>query len=504
MTKRILATVLAVLMVCGAMLLSACTTTNTPVDTDNQQPPATDNAGGEPTADNKEQTNEPAAAVGNFTVPEAGYDGSEVNLTFYHTMGTNLSDVLDLYIAEFNKLYPNIHIASEKVGSYDDVRDQISTEITVGNQPNIAYCYPDHVALYNLAGAVATLDGLINSQVEVARADGSTEMLGLSEEQRADFIPGYYAEGMQFGDGLMYTMPFSKSTEVLYYNKTFFDANGITVPTTWDEMEATCARIKEIDPNSIPLGYDSESNWFITMCEQYGSDYTSATGEHYLFNNETNRGFVKMFREWYRKGYLTTQKLYGAYTSGLFTSTDEVKSYMSIGSSAGATHQRPAADANGEYPFEVGISTIPQLGNGNNKVISQGPSVCIFKKANEQEVVASWLFVKFLTTSVDFQAEFSMASGYVPVLKSVADNEVYASFIAQADGGKFISALSAKVCLEQEEYYYTSPAFNGSSTARDQVGTLLTKCLTADDGGNADAMIEAAFAEAVDECEYNG
>lgn len=192
-------------------------------------------------------------------------------------------------------------------------------------------------------GAVATLDGLINSQIEVARADGTAEILGLTDEQKADFIPGYYAEGTQFGDGLMYTMPFSKSTEVLYYNKTFFDANGLTVPTTWEEMEATCAKIKEIDPNSIPLGYDSESNWFITMCEQYGSDYTSASGDHYLFNNETNRGFIKMFREWYQKGYLTTQKLYGAYTSGLFTSTDEVKSYMSIGSSAGATHQRPAA-----------------------------------------------------------------------------------------------------------------------------------------------------------------
>ena len=503
MTKRILATMLAVLMVFSALMLAACTN-STPANIGDQQtaePTTTDNAG--TPAGNDQQTAEPVSE-GNFTVPEAGYDGSEVNLTFYHTMGTNLSDVLNLYIEEFNKLYPNIHITSEKIGSYDDVRDQISTEITVGNQPNIAYCYPDHVALYNLAGAVATLDGLINSQIEVARADGTAEILGLTDEQKADFIPGYYAEGTQFGDGLMYTMPFSKSTEVLYYNKTFFDANGLTVPTTWEEMEATCAKIKEIDPNSIPLGYDSESNWCITMCEQYGSDYTSASGDHYLFNNETNRGFIKMFREWYQKGYLTTQKLYGAYTSGLFTSTDEVKSYMSIGSSAGATHQRPAADANGNYPFEVGISTIPQLGNGNNKVISQGPSVCIFKKANEQEVVASWLFIKFLTTSVDFQAEFSMASGYVPVLKSVADNEAYASFIAQADGGKYISALSAKVCLEQEEYYYTSPAFNGSSTARDQVGTLLTKCLTADDGGNVDAMIEAAFAEAVDECEYNG
>ena len=154
--------------------------------------------------------------------------------------------------------------------------------------------------------------------------------------------------------------------------------------------------------------------------------------------------------------------------------------------------------------MEVGISTIPQLGNGNNKVISQGPSVCIFKKDNAQEVVASWLFIKYLTTSVDFQAEFSMASGYVPVLKSVANNEAYASFLGQADGGKFISALSAKVCLEQEEYYYTSPAFNGSSTARDQVGALLTKCLTADDGGDADAMIEQAFEDAISECEYHG
>ena len=226
-----------------------------------------------------------AKAAPNFEVPEAGYDGSDVTITFYHTMGSNLSDVLNLYIEEFNKLYPNIHIASEQVGSYDDVRNQISTEITVGGQPNIAYCYPDHVALYNLAGAVATLDNLIDSTISVKRADGTEETLGLTEEQKADFIEGYYNEGKQFGDGLMYTMPFSKSTEVLYYNKTFFEANNLTVPTTWEEMETLCAKIKQLDPNSIPLGYDSEGNWFITMCEQYGSDYTSATGDHYLFDN---------------------------------------------------------------------------------------------------------------------------------------------------------------------------------------------------------------------------
>ena len=150
----------------------------------------------------------------------------------------------------------------------------------------------------------------------------------------------------------------------------------------------------------------------------------------------------------------------------------------------------------------MGIATIPQVSADNKKVISQGPSVCIFQKENPQEVIASWLFVKFLTTNVGFQAEFSMASGYVPVLKSVADNAVYADFLASADGGDYISALSAKVCLEQQDAYYTSPAFNGSSAARDQVGTLLTKCLTAADGGDVDAMIEDAFQDAVDECEY--
>lgn len=444
------------------------------------------------------------AAAPNFVVPEEGYKGEEVTIKFYHTMGSNLSAVLDLYIEEFNKIYPNITVAWEQVGNYDDVRDQIKTEITVGNQPNIAYCYPDHVALYNIAGAVATLDNLIDSDLEITRADGTKEILGLTDEQKADFIAGYYDEGKSFGDDLMYTMPFSKSTEVLYYNKTFFDANGLSVPKTWDELEALCKKIKTIDPECIPLGYDSENNWFITMCEQNDFDYTSAEeGNHYLFDNDNNKNFVKKFRQWYQDGYLTTQTLYGGYTSGLFVATEGPRSYMSIGSSAGATHQRPDKGADGKYPFEVGIASIPQVSVDNGKVISQGPSVCIFKKDNPEEVIASWLFVKFLTTNVDFQAEFSMASGYVPVLKSVTENETYADFLANADGGDYISALSAKVCLEQEKYYFTSPAFNGSSTARDEVGNLMCKIFALPDE-NLDAEVDKAFAEAIGECEYNG
>ena len=435
----------------------------------------------------------------------ATYDGSKVEITFYHTMGANLRGVLDKYIKEFNKLYPNIKIVHSQVGSYDDVRDKIATEITVGNQPNIAYCYPDHVALYNLAGAVVTLDELIASTTEVKGANGHTEPLGFTQAQIDDFIDAYYQEGKEFEGGKMHTLPLSKSTEVLYYNKTFFEKNGLKVPTTWDEMEDVCKKILKIDPTCIPLGYDSEANWFITMTEQMKTPYTSASGKnHFLFNTKENRDFVKRFSEWHYKGYVTTEELYGSYTSGLFTNqkAGEARSYMCIGSSAGASYQRPTKNSNGKYPFEVGIATIPQYDQNNKKVISQGPSLCIFQ-ASEQEVLASWLFVKFLTTNVNFQAEFSMTSGYVPVIESVKDHQVYANFLKSADGGDNITALSASVCLEQSDAYFVSPAFNGSSEARDQVGQLLQYCMVQyKNAKDKDAMIKKAFEDAIKECEY--
>ena len=492
MKLRIFAFFMAVILCFGCVSLFGCDKAQTDETTAEETTAAETTGAGEETTE--AETDAPGTT-------DEGYDGSAVTIVFYHTMGQNLRDVLEVYIAEFNKLYPNITIEHSQVGGYDDVRNQISTEITVGNQPNIAYCYPDHVATYNISKAVYPLDALIANMAEVTRADGTTERMGLTQKQINDFIPGYYNEGKQFGDGKMYTLPLSKSTEVLYYNATFFAEHNLTPPTTWDEMEELCRKIKEIDPDCIPLGYDSESNWFITMCEQLGTPYTSATGEHFLFNTAENRNFVKRFRGWYENGYVTTQELYGAYTSGLFVAgAGEQKSYMSIGSSAGATHQRPSKES-GEYPFEVGITTIPQANASSPKVISQGPSLCIFDKANKQEVYASWLFMKFLTTTVEFQAEFSMASGYVPVLKSVATNEIYAEWLSGADGGDGIAALSAKVCLDQVDAYYTSPAFNGSSVARDQVGLLIQDCLTAT-ADDVDAMILQKFEAAVEKCKY--
>ncbi len=449
------------------------------------------------------QNSEKSTGKDTYEVPENGYDGSAVTITFYHSMGAKLQGVLDTYIAEFNKLYPNITIEHSSMGDYDGVRDQIKTALTAGNQPNLAYCYPDHVALYNVAKKVVPLDNFINSTIPVTDALGNTTTLGFTAEQLADFIPGYYEEGAAFDEaGTMYTLPMSKSTEALYYNKTFFEANGLTVPTTWDEMEALCAKIKALDPDCVPLGYDSEANWFITMCEQYGSPYTSLDeNNHFQFNNETNVNFVKKFREWHQKGYVTTEAIYGSYTSGLFTATEGQRCYMVIGSTGGASYQTPPTDSEGNSLFETGMATPPQVNPAAPKVISQGPSLCIFKDDNPQEVVASWLFVKFLTSNVEFQAAFSIASGYAPVIQSVQSNETYKNWLEKANGYNNLTALSVKLALSQSNAYFVSPAFNGSSVARDQVGKLMQDALVSTDA-DIDAKLKSLFKAAVDECEY--
>ena len=503
--RKIIALLLLVVMTLGIVACGGNTPTPTPPSNNNNN------------NNNNTQTSEKVR----WEVPAEGFDtDAEITITFSHTMGKNLSTVLERYIKKFNDIFPNITIEHSQIGGYDEVRDQTNKQLTAGNQPNIAYCYPDHVALYNVTKKVIPLDNLIESTLAVQGADGSSMILGLTDAQKSDFIKTYYNEGAAFdAAGTMYTMPLSKSTEALFYNKTFFDEHNLKVPTTWEEMETVCQQIKDIlktddktaNDTDIPLGYDSEANWFITMTEQYGSPYTSTDkNDHFLFNNKTNRDFVKWFREWYQKGYVTTKELYGAYTSKLFTNTDPTKPscYMCIGSTGGASNQIPIGEDN-SFPFEVGVAAIPQVNPEKPKAISQGPSLCIFSQVGDkdsfddkQEVLASWLFVKYLCTTPEFQAAFSMTSGYMPVINSAKEMGQYANWLNNANGTGNLVATVAKLAFEQAGAAFVSPAFNGSTKARDQVGALIQFCFTNTEA-DVEAMIKKAFADAITECLAN-
>lgn len=468
---------------CGGSGFKGSESTSKPADTSSKpsNPPTTSST-----------SSKPAAPVDKL--PEFDTN-TDVTISFWHTMGDKLQTQLDGIIERFNQVYPNITVNHEQIGGYPDVRDNILKNIPVDATPNLAYCYPDHVALYKDARVVRTLDDYINDS-----------RYGIAE---GTIVDGFYGEGQTFGDGLMYSLPFVKSTEVLYYNANFFaqHADKIKVPTTWEEMWEVCRVIKEeIDPSSTPLGYDSESNWFITHAEQYGHQYTSSStkidgvdvgvGGHFLFNNKGNRDFVAELAEYFGKGYFTTEEIYGAYTSGLFTAATN-KSYMCIGSSGGASYQTSSA-------FTTGVTSVPQaeanVAGRRDAVISQGPSICMFKKANAQEELASWLFLKFLTTDVKSQADFAKASGYIPVSKAAQESDEYQAYLDTAAGNAAgITALVASVAVEQSDKYFTSPTFVGSSQARDEVGSILIKVLSAKaQGKNPD--IDSIFADAVNAC----
>ena len=437
-----------------------------------------------------------------FVMPENGYDGSEVTITFYHAMGQELQGKLKQHITKFESLYPNITVNEQYVGNYDAVRDQLVNEISIGEGSNVAYCYPDHVALYNKSKKVVTLDQFINDTKEYSYTtqDGKTVnyTFGLTQAQKDDFVEPYFEEGRTFGDGLLYSLPYAKSTEVLYYNETFFTKNKLEVPTTWEEMWETCRKIKEIDPNCYPLGYDSDSNWFITMAEQLGTGYTSAEeGNHYIFNNDGNKSWLTELKGYFDEGLFTTKGLLSTYTSSLFTAAanpGEVCCYMCIGSSAGASYQSPSKDSEGNFPFNVEIAPIPQHDLNNPKAIQQGPSVCIFNDKDPQKVCASWLFVKYLSTNQELQADMSKINGYTPILKSVSEIPVYKKWIEE---GKDIQAKATKVCIEQRDSNFVSPSFVGSSAARDQVGDALDAILS------GTKTVDQALQDAVDECEYS-
>ena len=82
----------------------------------------------------------------------------------------------------------------------------------------------------------------------------------------------------------------------------------------------------------------------------------------------------------------------------------------------------------------------------------------------------TFMFMKELLDPT-FQAGFSDTSGYNPCRNSTYENEDYQDLLKQNK----ITSVAAKVAKELTDAnkFYTSPAFKGSSDAREQVGNAL-------------------------------
>ena len=424
------------------------------------------------------------------------FEGDPTQLTakisFWHTMGQENQKTLNRMIEQFNEKYPNITIEHAAQGGYDDIKDKISAAIPAGTTPTMAYCYPDHVAEYMSAGAIEEMSGYTTDKI-IGFGKEEWDSKGGSE----DFISSFWDEGKSYGeeygikDGL-YSVPFSKSTEVLFYNATVFEAYGWKVPTTWAEMEALFPQMIAAKPDlKACLGYDSDANMLITRFEQENIPYTSAEGEdHFLFNNDAAKAEVTKLKSWYDNHYLITQgsSANNEYTSNMFVAQDIL---MSIGSTGGTGY-------NYASNFEVGVAAVPG-GTKNDHIISQGPSICFFARATQQEKYAAWLFYKWITNT-DNSAIYAKLTGYSPVRESSFKCKIFTDYIDDmTKKGK--DALIQKTLGYNQTLmnrFYVSPAFKGSSTARKEMDGILANVFL------GTKTVEQAFSDALTNCLFAG
>lgn len=431
---------------------------------------------------------------GNYVNFEGDPTKISAKVTFWHTMGQENQEILNRIIEGFNEIYPNITIEHASQGGYDDIRDKISKAIPAGTTPTMAFCYPDHVAEYLASGAIEQMDGYVSDPI-IGLGKEAHDSKGGAE----DFLDAFWNEGKEYGsqygvEGALYSLPYAKSTEVMFYNKDYFSENNLTVPTTWDEMETVMKQIKTLNPEDKirALGYDSDANFLITRFEQDGIPYTSLDpNNHFLFNNDEAKGLVSKLKEWYDEGYLITSgsSSNNSYTSNMFIgeSSAECQVVMTIGSTGGTRY-------NYSSHFEVGVAPIPG-GSENNHVISQGPSVCFFSRASATEKYAAWLFYKY-ATNTENSAAYAISTGYSPVRKSSFNCDSFLKFtnVPSPDGKERLFQQTLKFNSELTELYFTSPAFKGSSTARSSMDGILANVLL------GTKTIEQAFDDALTDC----
>jgi len=415
----------------------------------------------------------------------------KVTVTFWHTMGKTNQELLQTMIKAFNDKYPDIEIKeSSAAGGYEDLQTLILKNVSTHNLPTMAFCYPDHVAQYlesGNGGIVTDLQDFINDpelgfKVEEGshKNDAGKTLSGVD-----DFVPTFWEEGCNYQKSGVYSVPFAKSTEALFYNKDVFDANGWEVPKTWDQMWALCQTIRETyseDEVVAPLGYDSDSNLFISLCQQMGIPYTSATGDHYLFDNPQAKAMVRDLKTKYDKKYFITKGSSGnnTYTSSKFTSGEIL---MSIGSTGGTQY-------NGTQNFEVGVAEVPAYDLNSPAIISQGPSICIFNDASKEEQRAAWQFYKFIS-SAENSTKYAVSTGYQPVRLSSYETETYKDFSHETTNlMNKVASLSSSLL----DSYFNSPVFVGSATARKEVGSLVTSVLL------GSKSVDDAFTQALSNC----
>ena len=313
-----------------------------------------------------------------FEVPDE-FDTSRTHeITFWAKNDTNLTQVsiYEQAIEAFEKLYPNVKVNLRLYTDYGRIYNDVITNISTNTTPNVCITYPDHIATY-LTGTNSVVP------LEVLFADPDYGLggskLAFDSPGRDEIVPQFLNECSL--NGHYYALPYMRSTEACYINKTYVEALGYTLPDelTWDFIWEVSRAATAKDENGIylvngqkvviPFIYKSTDNMMIQLLKQYGAGYSNDQGKVLIFNDVT-RDILKNVAEHAATGAFSTFKI-SSYPANFINAGQCI---FAIDSTAGATWMGPDApliDISEEklVDFEIEIKPSPQVDPKNPQMI---------------------------------------------------------------------------------------------------------------------------------------
>jgi multiple sugar transport system substrate-binding protein len=420
-----------------------------------------------------------------FEMPETFDLSKEYEITFWAKNDTNKTQtqIYEKAISDFEALYPNITVNLRLYTDYSKIYNDVITNISTNTTPNVCITYPDHIATY-LTGqdSVVPLDTLMD---DASYGLGGSEVL--FDAPSKDEIVSQFLEECAL-NGNTYALPFMRSTEACYVNKTYVEKLGYTLPEvlTWDFIweVSEAAMAQDEDGNYlvngqkvlIPFIYKSTDNMMIQMLRQLGAGYSGENGEIELFNDTTEE-LLYTIADHTATGAFSTFKISGYPANFL----DAGQCIFAVDSTAGATWMgtyAPLSDISEDkfVEFETAVLPVPQFDTENMQMISQGPSVCIFNKEDTQEVLASWLFAQFLLTN-DVQIAYAQTEGYIPVTTKAQESDAYQDYLSRSgeDNSTYydVKIEASQLLLDHIDDTFVTNVFNGSTSLRDAAGQLI-------------------------------
>ncbi len=418
------------------MLLAACKPAETPVTTE------------EPSTPSEGSTTEETEVA--FSWENVDPTGQEI--VFWHQHTSERDEALSAIIDEFNATNEyGITVVGEYQGSYGDIFNKMLGVLNTTDAPDVVVAYQNQAATYQLSDALMDMNELVNS-----------EKWGLTEEDKADFFPGFYSQDVfpNFGNQRLGLAP-NRSMEVMYYNMDWLKELGYdAAPTTPDEFkEMACkAAANPYSKATVDgaMGYELsiDASRMASWTFAFGGDVYDYSGAAYTYDSDASVAAMSFIQELIDEGCATqVVESYGDQTDFgngtlLFT----------VGSSSGLPYYQSAVDAGAQ--FEWSVAAIPHT-TADPVMNVYGASVSIPKTTPERQL-AAWLFVKFYTEP-EQQALWAKASNYFPVRQSVAEG--------MAD--YFAENATYKTAFDMLQYSWFEPPVPGYDFVREEVSQAM-------------------------------